>query len=282
MTRSVALVAALAALVAGASACADSRAASPTSTSTPATTSTTSPGPVARVENLTGGTRSPYVYDYTVEYPQLDGLADREMQRTINGELAKAASDMVGDFVARVTEEPPPPTTSTSSSSTSSTPSTTSTTWSPANATTSGLKGTTETTLLDARVASFRLEGYSYIAPSAHGSTTLRTFTYDLSTGRRLMLADLFRPGVDYLGWLSHESATQLATRRDVYDPVQTPPGLTPTEDHFAHFVLTPAGLDVTFDEYQVGPYAIGTPHVTFPYAQLRPLLATPGPLDGR
>jgi hypothetical protein len=257
--------------------------AAPPSTSRPSTsTTTTAPGPVVKIEKLAGGTGSPYVYDYTVEYPQLDGLVDGDMQRTINGELAKAASNLVGDFVARVTEEPPPSTTSTPSTSSTSTSSSTTSTWNPATATTSGLKATSEATLIDRRVASFRLSSYSYIAGAAHGSTTLLTFSYDLATGRRLMLADLFRPGIDYLGWLSRESVGQLAARPAVYDPVQTPSGLTPTEDHFAHFVLTPVGLDVTFTEYQVGPYAIGTPHVTFPYAQLRPLLATPGPLDGR
>ena len=55
-----------------------------------------------------------------------------------------------------------------------------------------------------------------------------------------------------------------------------------PTDEHFATFSLRPAGLEIIFGEYQVGPYAIGIKRVSFPYAQLRPLLASPGPLDGR
>jgi hypothetical protein len=136
--------------------------------------------------------------------------------------------------------------------------------------------------LLDARLASFRLEGDGFVAPAAHGFTRFRTLTYDLTSGRRLGLADLFRNGVDYLGWLSHESVAQLQARPEIYNPQTTPAGLSPTEEHFSHFGLTPTGLEIVFDENQVGPYAVGTPHVTFPYAQLRPLLASPGPLDGR
>ena len=64
--------------------------------------------------------------------------------------------------------------------------------------------------------------------------------------------------------------------------PDQARDGTTPTEAHFAAFSLRPTALEVIFGEYQVGPYAVGIQRVTFPYAQLRPLLATPGPLDGR
>jgi hypothetical protein len=266
------------------SACSSSKAAAPLRTSTSTTTSTTTPGPTVKVEQLTGGITTPYTYDYTVEYPQLAGLPDDGMQRRINAELMKAASEMVGDFVAVVTEEAPsssttaPPTPSTVPSTA---PPTAPTTTQPAGPTTH-LDGKSATLLLDTRLASFRLEGAGYEAPAAHGFTRFRTLTYDLTTGRRLGLADLFRSGVDYLGWLSHESVAQLQARPEIYNPQATPAGLTPTEEHFAHFGLTPTGLEIVFDEYQVGPYAVGTPHVTFPYAQLRPLLASPGPLDGR
>jgi len=251
-------------------------------TTSSSSTTTTVPVPTVKTEQLTGGTTTPYAYDYTVEYPQLNGMADDNMQRTINADLTKAASEFVGDFVAVVTENPPPTTTSfPSTTTTDAPPSASSTTTSlPANRT--HLEGKSETTLLDVRAASFRLQANGFLSGAAHGFTRFRTLTYDLTTGRRLGLGDLFRSGVDYLGWLSHESLVQLQARPDIYDPQTGPAGLTPTEEHFNHFVLTPAGLDIVFDEYQVGPYAIGTPHVTFPYAQLRPLLATPSPLDGR
>jgi len=286
-TRAVTIAVALAATVAmAASACSSSKAAAPTrTTGASTTTSTTTPVPAVKVEKLTGGTTSPYTYDYTVEYPQLTGLPDDGMQRSINAELMKAASEMVGDFVAVVTEEPPststtaPPTASTTPSS--STAATAPTTTQPGGPTTH-LEGKSATLLLDPRLASFRLEGDGFVSPAAHGFTRFRTLSYDLTTGRRLGLADLFRNGVDYLGWLSHESVAQLQARPEIYNAQQTPAGLTPTEEHFAHFGLTPTGLEIVFDEYQVGPYAVGTPHVTFPYAQLRPLLASPGPLDGR
>jgi hypothetical protein len=262
-------------------ACSASKAAAPTRTTVATTTTSTTPAPAVKVETLTGGTTTPYTYDYTVEYPQLTGLPDDGMQRSINAELMKAASEMVGDFVAVVTEEAPSSSTAAPPTSSTTAPPTSSTTTQPA-APTTRLDGKSATLLLDTRLASFRLEGDGFVSPAAHGFTRFRTLTYDLSTGRRLGLADLFRAGVDYLGWLSHESVAQLQARPEIYNPQMTPAGLTPTEEHFAHFGLTPTGLEIVFDEYQVGPYAVGTPHVTFPYVQLRPLLATPGPLDGR
>jgi hypothetical protein len=251
----------------------------PTTTSSSSTTSTV-PVATVKVEQLTGGTTSPYVYDYTVEYPQLSGLLDDAVQRSVNADLMKAASDLVGDFVAVVTEQPPQTTTSAPTTTTAPSPVESSTSTSePPNRT--RLEGKSDTTLLDARVGSFRLQADGYIAGAAHGFTRFRTLTFDLTTGKRLALADLFRSGVDYLGWLSHESLAQLQARPEVWDPQTAPGGVSPLDEHFAHFVLTPSALDIVFDEYQVGPYAFGTPHVTFPYAQLRPLLA-PGPLDGR
>jgi len=272
----------LAAMVIASGACRGSHAATrhTTSSSSSSSTTTSVPVPTVKVETLTGGTTSPYIYDYTVEYPQLNGLADDATQRTINADLMKAASELVGDFVAVVTEEPPQTTTSASTTTSTPAPAGSSTTTSePPNRT--RLEGKSETTLLDLRVASFRLQANGYIAGAAHGFTRFRTLTFDLTTGKRLTLPDLFRSGVDYLGWLAHESLAQLQARPEIWDPQTAPGGLSPVDEHFAHFVLTPAGLDIVFDEYQVGPYAIGTPHVTFPYAQLRPLLA-PGPLDGR
>jgi hypothetical protein len=257
--------------------CTDSKAATVTRTSnTSASTTTTTPVPTARIEKLTGGTTSPYVYGYTVEYPQLDGLADQAEQRAINAELTNAASNLVGDFVAGVATWSTGTSTTTSSTTSSST---SSTTLDPRRR--SSMEAKEETTLLDSRVASFRIEATSVFAGAAHPTTTDHTFSFDLSTGRPISLSDLFRPGSGYLEWMSAESLKQLAASKD-YTPDTARQGTTPTVEHFATFSLRPTGLEVIFGEYQVGPYALGIQRVGFPYAQLRPLLATPGPLDGR
>jgi hypothetical protein len=248
-------------------ACGHSNAAAPPRTTTSSTTTTTTPVASVKVEKLTGGTTTPYVYDYTVEYPQLEGLPDQGMQRTINADLTRAASELVGDFVAGATNGPQA--SSTSSTSTSD----------PSQQ--SSLKATEETTLLDPRLASFRVQAISYFAGAAHPSTVDHTFSYDLSSGKRLSLLDLFRAGSGYLEWLSNESRRQLAASKD-FSPDMARDGTTPTEEHFATFSLLPTALEIVFGEYQVGPYAIGIQRASFPYAQLRPLLASPGPLDGR
>ena len=40
--------------------------------------------------------------------------------------------------------------------------------------------------------------------------------------------------------------------------------GTAPKPENFAHAALTPDALTITFDAYQVGPFAAGTPTVTF------------------
>jgi len=260
-----------------------------------ATTSTTRPPPTVQVEKLTGGTTTPYFYVYTVDYPQLAGLGDQAQQRAINADLTRVASDLVGDFVAQVTSMPAPTTTSTSTS--------TSTTTAPASASSSGPASTTsapptttstvdlsqrseltasaETTLLDTRLASFRTTATTNIAGAAHPTNTVVTASFDLSTGRRLALADLFRAGADYLDAVSSAALAQLATVPG-YDAGLARTGAAPSDANFARFSLTEHALEITFAQGQVGPYAIGMPRVTIPYSQLRPLLASPGPLDGR
>lgn len=270
MRRASALAAAVAVLLTAS--CGGSKSASrrATTTSASSTTTTTVPLPTVKVEKLTGGTTTPYAYDYTVEYPQLDGMHDQAMQRTINSVLVNAASELIGDFVAGVA--------SSSAQSSSTTTQSTSTT-DPSQR--SSLQAKEETTLLDMRVGSFRIEATSYFAGAAHPSTSDHTLSFDLGTGRRLTLADIFRPDSHYLEWLSTESSKQLAAMPD-YSADMARAGTTPTEEHFAVFSLRPTALEIVFGEYQVGPYAIGIKHVSFPYAQLRPLLASPGPLDGR
>ncbi len=113
-----------------------------------------------------------------------------------------------------------------------------------------------------------------YLTGAAHGGADLRTWTFDLTTGHRITLAELFRPGSGYLNVLSTESRTRL--RALFHDPSLDDfinPGTTPSVSNFRSWQLTTAGLKITFGEYQVAPYAMGMPSIVIPWTTLRPVL---------
>lgn len=56
--------------------------------------------------------------------------------------------------------------------------------------------------------------------------------------------------------------------------------GTEPTADNYATWAITPGGLEITFGQYQVAPYAAGMPVVTIPVAHLAGLMDPNGPLD--
>ena len=55
--------------------------------------------------------------------------------------------------------------------------------------------------------------------------------------------------------------------------------GTAPKVANFTGWALTPFGLEVTFSDYQVGPYAIGTPTVRIRCSRLTPLARLGGPI---
>jgi hypothetical protein len=125
---------------------------------------------------------------------------------------------------------------------------------------------------------SIKLEFAGYISGAAHPYGLSRAVNFDLNQGRDLGLAELFRPGSDYLGRISSYCMTQLASRDIAFDAANE--GAAPTLENYRNWNITADGLLVTFDEYQVAAYAAGPQVVLIPYAVLRPLIENPGPLD--
>lgn len=134
-----------------------------------------------------------------------------------------------------------------------------------------------------ASLLSLRLLAYEYPSGAAHGTTALTTFTFDLASGQSLGLADLFLPGAAFLQALSTEARSQLRTDPAITAMGDDLPWMTtgtePTPDNFAGWAVTAGGLEVTFGQYQVAPYAAGMPAIVVPYRQLAGLLDPAGPL---
>jgi len=251
----------------GSSATATTRAAVTTTrapAATPTTVSgaapTTVAGPTVADMTLTGGSE-PDRYDYKVTYPAVHGLADATVEAGINDQVRTAVTGVVDQFVTAVKDSGLPP--------------------APAADQRSSLDGGYKTARLDDRLASFEVTLSTYIAGAAHPYGTVLTLTFDVGTGQRLALADLFAPGAPYLATLSAESRLRLATSPSA-DPGSNTSGTEPTDANFAGWTVTEDALEITFAQGQVAASAAGMPHVSIPFASLRTLLDPDGPLAVR
>jgi hypothetical protein len=113
----------------------------------------------------------------------------------------------------------------------------------------------------------------------AHPGTHSRTVNYDLEAGSDVSLADLFLPGSDYLERIANYCIAQLRTRNIDFDLFSS--GADPLPENYGNWNITPDGLLITFDEYQVAPYAAGAQEVTIPFAELQSVINPQGPLAG-
>ncbi|HEY0005749.1 MAG TPA: DUF3298 domain-containing protein [Pyrinomonadaceae bacterium] len=121
---------------------------------------------------------------------------------------------------------------------------------------------------------------------AAHPSSYSSVINYDLKQGRTLKLANLFKPGASYLQSISAYSIKDLKRQAAKVKPDDSlltdesiEEGATPTEDNYQNWNITAKGLMITFDPYQVGPYAAGPQRVIIPYSALRDILDPNGPV---
>ena len=199
-------------------------------------------------------------YTYQLTIPKLQGLADLTVQTAVNDQIRAQATGAVDEFVLGVKDFGPPPPGQEDQRS--------------------GLTGSYEVSRLDDGLASFRVRQSRFFVGSAHPNATLVTFNYDLHTGKRLALADLFTAGSLYLATLT-DLSRQLLAAQPGFDGLQSfvTPGTEPQEENFDGWTLSDQDLVITFDEGQVAPNAMGMPHVSIPFASLRLLLDPAGPL---
>lgn len=104
------------------------------------------------------------------------------------------------------------------------------------------------------------------------------TFNFHLERGERLTLGDLFPPDSDFLGLISRYCIAELS-RRDIgfYGGFQQ--GAEPSLENYRNWNITSDGLSITFDEYQVAPYAAGSQMVLVPYGEMASLINSKSPL---
>lgn len=126
-------------------------------------------------------------------------------------------------------------------------------------------------------LASIKLDFSGYISGAAHPYLYTATANFQFRQGRSLSLDDLFLPGSNYLEIISTYSIAQLSQRDIGFDGFST--GAAPTSENYRNWNLTPQGLLITFDTYQVAPGAAGPQMVIIPLSELAVILDPQGPL---
>jgi len=124
-----------------------------------------------------------------------------------------------------------------------------------------------------------------YYAGAAHPNSYTEVINFDAKNGKPLKLADLFKPGAKYLQAVSAYSIKDLKTQSkskgaDSMLTDETIQGGAGAElKNYKSWTITRKGLAITFDSYQVAPYAAGPQRVVIPYAALKDLIKPDGVL---
>lgn len=109
----------------------------------------------------------------------------------------------------------------------------------------------------------------------AHSNTVHRALNFDLNTGQALTWNDVFLPTVDPVATLAVIATDELTnTNRLLF-----PEGAEPRPENYQVWNFDFTGLQITFDQYQVMPYAYGPQTVAIPYYELKKELKPDSPL---
>lgn len=194
-------------------------------------------------------------YEISIRTPVLKGSDDRRV-KNFNQSVSSLINEQVNEFKQQAAPPAGLPPTAENSKSTLSTDYT--------------LKSP------PGQIISLLITSDIYYAGGAHPGRAFKTINYSLPNGRTLRLSDLFTSGSDYLNALASFCSQELKQRNVLFFPE----GAAPTEDNYKVWNLTSSGLEITFPEYQVAPYAAGPQTVLVPYTYLQKQLDPKGPVS--
>ena len=192
-------------------------------------------------------------YKITTQTPKLTGSDDPRVQ-ALNKETSDLVQSVIADYKKNLAQMPATPITASST-----------------------FDVQYKSLLPAGNTVSIKFDTEGYVAGMVHPYHLSYSLNYDLAKGKDIALSDLFLPGTDYLGAISKYCATQLNTRDINFKDFSQ--GADPTADNYKNWNITPDGLMITFDEYQVAAYVAGPQTVTVPYGELKSLIDPNGPL---
>jgi hypothetical protein len=141
------------------------------------------------------------------------------------------------------------------------------------------IEGNYDLGVVSASLLSIGLSSEIYLG-GATTSNTQSSITFRVPTGATIALGDLFVVPAVAANILSTESRTRLAALLGASaDVAWINSGTAPVMGNFDKaWVMTAAGLRLTFAELTVGPHVIGTPTITIPWAALAAVINALGP----
>ena len=121
----------------------------------------------------------------------------------------------------------------------------------------------------------------SYYQGAAHPNTVSEVLNYDLKNGKQLKLSDLFKPGAKFLQAIANYSIADLKKQAKAKGLMEEEinSGAAANAKNYRSWTIKRTGLGITFDSYQVGPYAAGPQYVHVPYSALKDLINPEGPI---
>ncbi len=134
-------------------------------------------------------------------------------------------------------------------------------------------------------LVSIEFEVGSYYSGAAHPNSYSEVVNYDLKNGKLLSLGDLFQPGTKYLEAIASYCIEDLKRQskamgsNSMLDDETIETGAAPKAENYESWTITRKGLAITFDAYQVGPYAAGPQHVVIPYSVIQNIANPQGAL---
>lgn len=194
----------------------------------------------------------PKMFDITVEYPELSGVAPAVAAGFNRLAKSKAMNDMAEfrkGMLAQTAEDLK---------------------WSKER----GMNNYSETyysiTYADDEVISVWYGNSSY-SGGAHPNSNSFTLNFDLKTGREIGIGDLFKPRSNYLQVLSAYCVQELKKEiEEASDDEWIERGAGPKAENYRSWNISKNGIVVNFDAYQVAAYVAGPQEVVVPFAKLR------------
>jgi hypothetical protein len=123
----------------------------------------------------------------------------------------------------------------------------------------------------------------TYSRGAAHGNSLTQVINYDVKSGKKIALADLFKDKSKYLSVISSYCQKELRDRAKKPDAMVLEelidPGAGPRADNYRAWNITKKGLWITFDPYQVAAYAAGPQYILVPYSALKDIIKPDGPI---
>jgi hypothetical protein len=113
---------------------------------------------------------------------------------------------------------------------------------------------------------------------AAHPYRVILSYNFDLEKGQEISLNQLFLHGVNALGTIADYCRAELKTRAVGMDSMFSS-GADPTVENYSVWNISPQGLVITFNDYQVAPYAAGPQTVIIPLQALKKIINPTGPL---